>query len=295
MLQDKILVASMVAGTHIFTDTLLASWTNITGGLRVEMLKQAGNVVALVGGQGSRSTLVTADLPFTGGVVQVIDSLLVPPGNISITCQEYNFTSFEGALYAADVLTSDSSTTNLTIFAPQNAAFQALGSAITTMTSSDLAKIMNFHTLSEVLYSPSFKNNSVLTTVEGGKLTISRTGNNAVYINSAQLLAPDIMIGNGVLHVIDNVLNPSSSGTPTESLATQLPVFASASSVSNLPFTSNIPVPTTSVATQATGNAPPLTSSVKSSSSKALAAAMARETGFKAGLMVVLGGAAMLV
>jgi len=294
VLQDKVLAANLVAGTPVFTDTLLTSWTNITGGLRVEMLKQAGNVVALIGGQGSRSTLVTADLPFTGGVVQIIDSLLVPPGNISTTCQEYNFTSFEGALYAADVLTSDSSISNLTIFAPQNAAFQALGSAITTMTSSDLAKIMNFHTISEVLYSPSFKNNSVLTTLEGGKLTISRTGNNAVYINSAQLLAPDIMIGNGVLHVIDNVLNPSSSGMPTESLATQLPVFASASSVSELPFTSNIPVLTTSSSVLATGKAGP-TTSVKSSSSKALAAAAARETGFKAGLMVAIGGAAMLI
>ncbi|KAE9377455.1 Fasciclin-domain-containing protein [Stipitochalara longipes BDJ] len=292
-LQDKVLAANLVAGTPVFTNTLLTSWTNITGGLRVEMLKQAGNVVALIGGQGSRSTLVTADLPFTGGVVQIIDSLLVPPGNITTTCQEFNFTSFEGALYAADVLTSDSTTSNITIFAPQNAAFQALGSAITSMTSSDLAKIMNFHTLDQVLYSPSFKNNSALTTLEGGKLTISRTGNNAVYINSAQLLAPDIMIGNGVLHVIDNVLNPSSSGTPTESLATQLPVFASASSVSNLPFTSNFPVATTSVSVEATGKAQP--TGVKSSSSKALAAAMARETGFKAGLMVALGGAAMLI
>ncbi|PMD30064.1 fasciclin domain-containing protein [Hyaloscypha variabilis F] len=294
VLQDTVLAKNLVAGAPIFTDTLLASWTNITGGIRVEMLVQGGDVVALIGGQGSRSTLITADLPFTGGVVQIIDSLLVPPGNITTTCQEYNFTSFEGALYAADLLTSDSSTSNLTIFAPQNAAFQAIGSAITSMSSSDLAKIMNFHTIpNQVLYSPSLKNNSVLTTLEGGKLTITRADNNAVYINSAQILAPDIMIGNGVLHVIDNVLNPSSSGVPTETLATQLPVFASASSVSGLPFTSNIPAATTSVQSVATGNAQP--TGVKSSSSKALAAKVARETGFKAGVMAVIGGAAMLL
>jgi transforming growth factor-beta-induced protein len=295
MLQAKVLAANLVAGTPVFADTLLPSWTNITGGLRVEILKQAGNVVALVGGQGSRSTLVQGDLPFTGGVVQIIDSLLVPPGNITVTSQEYNFTSFEGALYAADVLDKDSSTANLTIFAPQNAAWQALGSAITSMSSSDLAKIMNFHTLNEVIYSTSFKNNTEFTTAEGGKLTVSRTGNNAIFINSAQLLAPDILIGNGVLHVIDNVLNPSSSGMPVESLATQMPVFASASSVTNLPFTSNIPVPTTSAPAGPSKTSPLLTTSVKSSSSKALAAAMARETGFKAGLMVAIGGVAMLI
>jgi transforming growth factor-beta-induced protein len=297
MLDAKVLAGDLVAGSPVFTGTLLSSWTNITGGLRVEFVKQGGNVVALVGGQGSRSTLVKGDLPFTGGVVQIIDSLLVPPGNITITSQEYNFTSFEGALYAADVLDTDLTTPNLTIFAPQNAAWQALGSAITSMSSSDLAKIMKFHTLSDqVVYSTSFTNNTVFTTVEGGKLTISRTGNNAIFINSAQLLAPDIMIGNGVLHVIDNVLNPSSSGTPVESLATQMPVFASASSVTNLPFTSNIPTPTTTTPVPTgTGKGASATTSVKSSSSKALAVAMARETGFAAGLMVALGGAAMLI
>jgi transforming growth factor-beta-induced protein len=285
----------LVAGTPVFTDTLLPSWTNITGGLRVEILKQAGNVVNLVGGQGSRSTLVQADLPFTGGVVQIIDALLVPPGNITITCQEYNITSFEGALYASDVVVKDSTTANLTIFAPQNAAFQALGSAITSMSSSDLAKIMDFHTLNEVTYSTSFKNNTEFTTIEGGKLTVRLANNNAIFINSAQLLAPDIMIGNGVLHVIDNVLNPSSSGTPVESLATQMPVFASASSVTNLPFTSNIVDSTTSAPAGSGNTELPTTTSVKSSSSKALAAAIARETGFAAGLMVAIGGAAMLI
>jgi transforming growth factor-beta-induced protein len=292
----------LVTGTPVFTPTLLPSWTNITGGLQVEFVKQAGNVVSLVGGQGSRSTLVQGDLTFTGGVVQIIDALLVPPGNITITSQEYNFTAFEGALYAAGVLNTDLTTPDLTIFAPQNAAFQALGSAITSMSSSDLAKIMNFHTLSnQVIYSTNFTNNTVFTTVEGGKLTISRTGNNAVFVNSAQLVAPDIMIGNGVLHVIDNVLNPSSSGTPVESLATQLPVFSSASSVTNLPFTSNLPVTTSSTSSSSvptgTGTATPSsTTSVKSSSSKALGVAIARETGLSAGFMVaIVGGAAMLI
>jgi transforming growth factor-beta-induced protein len=104
-----------------------------------------------------------------------------------------------------------------------------------------------------------------------------------------------------VLHVIDNVLNPSSSGTPVESLATQLPVFASASSVTNLPFTSNIPVTTSStssfsVPTGTETPTPSSTTSVKSSSSKALGVAMARETGLTAGFMVaIVGGAAMLV
>jgi hypothetical protein len=110
------------------------------------------------------------------------------------------------------------------------------------------------------------------------------------------------MIANGVLHVIDNVLNPSStSGAPVETLATQLPVFASASGVTNLPFTSAIPCstdcPVTNVpaSTGATGAKTTASASIKSSSSKAQAAIVARETGFAAGLMVAIGGAAMLI
>lgn len=133
------------------------------------------------------------------------------------------------------------------------------------------------------------------------------SGNNNVYINSAQLLDPDILIANGVLHVIDNVLNPSSSPVPNPSLETQLPAFAAASAVTNLPFTSAIPcsvscpVSSTSGVSAATTakTSAKTTTTVASSSSKALGVAMARETGFagmgKAGLMVALGGAVMLI
>jgi len=301
VLRASVLAGSLLPGTPVFTPTLLPSWTNITGGLRVELVKQAGDVVVCVGGQGSRSTLIEGDLLFSGGVVQIIDSLLVPPGNISITSTEYNYTSFEGALFAAKLIDTDSTTPNLTIFAPANSAFQALGPAISDMTSDELAKIMDYHTLSnQIIYSTAFTNNTQFTTKEGSNITVSRTLNNGVFVNSAQLLAPDIMIANGVLHVIDNVLNPSSSGTPQESLATQLPVFTSASSVTNLPFTSAVPCSTDCPVTNApapTGTRAPATASasVKSSSSKAHAAAMARETGFAAGLVVAIGGAALLI
>ena len=285
-------------GEPVFTDSLLQSWTNLTGGLRVELVKQAGDVISVVGGQGSRSTLLQGDILFSGGAVQVIDALLVPPGNITVTTNEYNFTSFQGALYAAKVLDTDFSATNVTLFTPNNDAFQALGSAITSMSSDDLAKIMNYHTLEEVVYSPSFGNGTQFKTKEGGNLTISRTDNNGIFVNSAALLAKDIMIANGVLHVIDNVLNPGASGSFNKTAATQVPVFSSASSVTNLPFTSAIPTPTTtqkSAAPPPTGSSGPAATTVKSSSSKALGAAMTRETGFAAGFMVALGGAALLI
>jgi len=304
ILQGTRLAAQLVPGTPTFIPTLLTNpeWSNVTGGQRVENVKQAGDVVVFVSGQGSRSTLVQADLSFTGGVVQVIDSLLIPPSNITDTTTAFNLTSFQGALYAAQKLPADSTTPNATFFAPWNAGFQNLGPAISSMTSDELATIMDYHLLDQVVYSTGLTNGSKFLTNQGENITILHSGNN-VYINSAQLLQADILIANGILHVIDNVLNPQGPGAmPNPAIASQAPVYASASSVSNLPFTSDIPcttacpVTTHSSSSSASKTAAAKTTSVSSSSSKAQGAAIARETGFHAaGLMVALGGAVMLI
>jgi transforming growth factor-beta-induced protein len=273
----------------------------VTGGQRVENVKQAGDVVVFVSGQGSRSTLTQADLAFTGGVVQVIDSLLIPPSNLTTTTTAFNLTSFQGALYAANRLPLDSTTQNATFFAPWNEAFQALGPAITSMTSDQIAQVMDYHLVPQVIYSTNLTNGTQYLTAQGENLTVRHSGNN-VFINSAQLLQADILIANGVIHVIDNVLNPQSpSAQPNPTIASQAPVFASASSVNNLPFTSDIPCttscPVTSHASSSVGAKTTQTStSVSTSKSKGLGAAVARETGYHAaGLMVALGGAVMLL
>jgi len=253
--------------------------------------------------------LVQADLTFTGGVVQIIDSLLIPPSAVVNTTQAFNLTSFEGSLYASKQFPTFDQP-NVTIFAPQNAAFQALGDVITSMTSEQLATVMDYHLITgDIIYSTGLSNGTKLLTNQGENITILHSGNN-VYINSAQLLTSDILIANGVLHVIDNVLNPQGPGAmPNPVIVSQAPVFASASYVQDLPFTSAIPctsscpVSTTSSAKVSSTAAPSSSTSaaaagVHTTSSKAIAAALARETGSfnkAAGLMVALGGAVMML
>jgi uncharacterized surface protein with fasciclin (FAS1) repeats len=267
----------------------------------VQNIAQAGNVVVFVSGQGTRSTLTQADLRFTGGVVQIIDSLLIPPTNVAQTAEDFNLTSFEGALYAGNKLLSISTTKDVTIFAPNNEAFQVLGPAISSMTSDEIAAVMDYHTVDQIVYSTGLTNGTKLLSAQGENITILHAGN-IVYINSAELLQADILIANGVLHVIDNVLNPQGPGAkPNPTIATQAPVYASAASVTDLPFTSDIPCstkcPVTAKASSSAGAKTTATSSsVFTSSSKGVGAPMARETGLHAaGLMVALGGAVMLL
>lgn len=56
------MAAQLIPGTPVFLPTLLndAKWSNVTGGQVVQNVKQAGDVVVFVSGQGSRSTLTQA-------------------------------------------------------------------------------------------------------------------------------------------------------------------------------------------------------------------------------------------
>jgi uncharacterized surface protein with fasciclin (FAS1) repeats len=246
-------------------------------------------------------------------VVQIIDSLLIPPSNLTDTLNAFNITSFEGALYATDDVYSFSNTPNVTIFASADSGFEALGPAITSMTSEELAQVMNYTILPQVVYSPGLTNGTKFVARNGENVSVLHSGNN-VYINSAQLLTSDILIANGVLHVIDNVLNPQGPyAQPNPQIGSQAPVFASASNVDELPFTASIPctvscpVSTTSTPTPSTTSsvvtptslvaaATSSSTRVSTSSSKGQAAALAKETGFgAAGLMVALGGAVLMI
>ncbi|KAH8811620.1 FAS1 domain-containing protein [Xylogone sp. PMI_703] len=298
---------SLTPGVPLFVHSLLSnsSYTNVTGGQVVETIKQGGDVVVYVSGSGSRSTLTQADQLFNGGVVQVIDTMLLPPTNLTTTADAFNLTSFEGALYTTNSLDSLSSQKDITVFVPNNEAFQALGPAITELTVDDLTKVVDYHIIPDlVVYSANLTNGSIFNSEQGTKLKITHINNN-VYVNSAQVLQSDILIENGVLHIIDNVLNwQVTTAVPNATIPTQSPVFPSASPVGNIPFTaafpcsSNCPTPPPS---STPGSSSTTTSSAsnqafRTSTSKGIA--VAQPTGVGAahvgGIMVALGVGLMI-
>ncbi len=167
------------------------------------------------------------------------------------------------------------------------------------MTAQELATVVDYPTLTDLIYSDGLTNGTILATKQGENITIRQNGNN-IYINSAQLLQTDILISNGVLHIIDNVLNPQGPDQPPNPhLNTQVPIYASASFVNVPPFTSALPC-TVSCPVTATTSVTTTRSTAKATfsarRSKGEAAAIAMETGFAAaGLIAAIGGAAMLI
>merc|ERR1711977_296332 len=264
--------ASAFTNTSQFIPTLLSnsSYSNVTGGQVVEA-RLRGETVSVFTGLLSASNVTVANVNFTGGVVHVIDTVLTVPQSASNTAGALNLTSLAGALTSADLVETVDGLSDVTIFAPSNEAFQAIGSALPNLSTEALSSILT---------------NTTLETVNGESVTISIV-NGSVFVNSARVTVPDVLIAGGVVHVIDSVLNPNntSAAPPTAGATTTVPAFTGASSASDVPFTSGVSASTTVTAV-------PTRDPEATSPSTAGAAPM--QTGM-IGLGALFGGAALVM
>jgi uncharacterized surface protein with fasciclin (FAS1) repeats len=91
---------------------------------------------------------------------------------------------------------------DVTIFAPNNDAFNNIGNLTASLTNDQLTSILTYHAVAgKVLYSNLLSNTS-LQTAGGGNITI-RQLNGTWYANSAKIVIQDVLISNGVVHVVD--------------------------------------------------------------------------------------------
>ena len=307
ILQGTVSTDAIPEGPTTFASTLLTdtAYTNVTGGQKVLVNKQPGDVVVFTSGAGSRATLIDGDIAFKGGLIQVVDTLMLPPERLEPTARVAykDLTAFLAALYAADLIPSFADAANVTIFAPRNSAFQLLAGTLTNLSTEALARVLRYHIVpNQVLLSPQLANGTNLTTAcadaAGNPVPahVLRAGNNA-YVDRSQIIQPDILIANGVVHMVDGVLNPDAPGVlPDPAVGTQPPVFPQSGATSTgsrvatpfvtaLPCTVSCPVTATSLnATEqvtSTGGSSRSSSSVKATSSSKGAAA-ARQTGLVA-------------
>lgn len=125
-------------------------------------------------------------------------------------------TSFLGAMDAAHSTERIDSTQDVTVFIPRNDAFAAIGSEFenaTTMqhqiewmkrqgSNETIANIVNYHAVDgTALYSTDLKNES-MPTMAGKDVTITVV-DGVAYVNSARVVGTDLLVNNGVVHIID--------------------------------------------------------------------------------------------
>lgn len=190
----------------------------------------------LFSGFKQKTFVTTADIPFgsppgAGSVLHIVDSVLTLPGAPSTTARNTaDLTSFFGALAKTALLDAvDASASSTTIFAPSNAAFEAVGSVVQTATAPVLAGVLRYHVLKGngstsgggsggggAVFSPALVGTAaaktgltvaeVLATLDPGGRNVTVRVDGAtgdVFVNSARVVTRDIITSSGVIHILD--------------------------------------------------------------------------------------------
>jgi len=206
--------AKSFSTTPQFVPTLLAQapFSNVTGGQKVELVlvpgARGGNTgnAAIISGFRRQSIVAATDIPFNGGIIHVIDTVLTVPLKPSQVALDSGLTSLAGALTQANIVGTLDTARDITVFAPSNQAFQAIGSTVAGLNAQQLGGILSYHVVQgSVLFSTLLVANGQpmsIRTLNGQVITIRRQGNQ-VFVNSARVITPDVITGNGVVHVID--------------------------------------------------------------------------------------------
>ncbi len=171
-------------------------------------------------------TLVAEEQEVEENTIMVGGAEMYPSKNIvENASQSQDHTTLVAAVVAADLAETLSSAGPFTVFAPTNAAFEALpkGTVETLLkpeNKATLQGILTYHVIAGNINAASVldmianaNGTAKAKTVAGGELTFT-TENGNVYItdaagNKAQVTQADVAQSNGVIHVIDKVLLPT--------------------------------------------------------------------------------------
>ncbi len=126
-----------------------------------------------------------------------------------------NFKTLVSAVTAADLVNALKSEGPLTVFAPTDEAFAALPEGTVEALLNDidaLTAILTYHVVPGAVTSDQVVKLSSAETLNGASVTITLTGDGKVKIDNATVTIANIKATNGVIHVIDAVLIPGSSG-----------------------------------------------------------------------------------
>jgi uncharacterized surface protein with fasciclin (FAS1) repeats len=136
---------------------------------------------------------------------------LDPTNIVSIASGSPDHTTLVAAIQAADYVTSVAASGPLTVFAPTNAAFEALPagtveSLLEPENHDQLREILKYHVTTSSLGVDTFRDGQTLGMANGAKTTLHVDGTQ-IEVNDAKIIA-SIPASNGIVHVVDAVLLP---------------------------------------------------------------------------------------
>lgn len=238
-LLQKILTYHVVSGNVTSSDLMAGAVQTVEGSDLMVSLSDGVKV--------NNANVISADIMAGNGVIHVIDAVIMPPEEseaeampaetammeevadtsgmmmpsasvaptplniVQLAAGNDTFSTLVAAVTAGDLVETLSGEGPFTVFAPTNAAFAALpeGTVETLLMPENkalLQKILTYHVVSGSVTSGDLAAGTV-PTVQGSNIMVSL--DDGVQINGANVIAADVMLSNGVIHVIDEVIMPA--------------------------------------------------------------------------------------
>ncbi|CAM3867900.1 fasciclin domain-containing protein [Flavobacterium cucumis] len=215
----QILLNHVVSGTNLSTSlstgyvkTLALGSASTTNTLSMFINTSSG--VRLNG----VSSVVTADVRATNGVVHVVDAVIGLPTIVTHALANPNFSSLVGALTSNGQpdfvsILSGSENSPFTVFAPSNTAFTNFETqnpgVLGSLTAGELTSVLTYHVVTGANVLSNAIPTTPITTFETGTFTIAGTVITDERSRQTNIVAVDVQAANGVIHVLDNVILPN--------------------------------------------------------------------------------------
>jgi transforming growth factor-beta-induced protein len=195
-------------------------------------IEVAGGAPSIVDGRGRSAGIVATDIDATNGVIHLLDRVILPANRsiVEIAASLPQFSSLVAAVQFAsidgDLVAALSGPGSFTVFAPTNAAFDALAREITHDPNATAAallvrgnealirQVLQYHVLAaRVLRAEVPAGRPIDPALAGNAtFTVNARGDALVITDArhrdATIAATDVFASNGVIHVLDRVILP---------------------------------------------------------------------------------------
>ena len=175
--------------------------------------------------------ITVSNVTASNGVIHFIDAVLVPSGApptpptppppapgtqniVQLASATPDLSTLVEAVKAAALVDTLESAGPFTVFAPMNEAFAALpagtlANLLKPKNKAQLVRLLTYHVVQGAVKAADILDGERLLTVEG-MYVMCAVNKSGVFINNAQVTTADVMASNGVVHIINKVLLPSS-------------------------------------------------------------------------------------
>ena len=209
------------ASTDLNSQYYTSSGTADNVGL--SMFVNVGSTVMING----KSTVAEANLMASNGVIHKVDKVILPPTLADLISANSMLSTLLTAASAADgnlvATLADPTISRITLFAPDNVAFDSLlvelnftdlTALVTALGTDGLRDVLDYHTIGSSVYAAGLSDGaSVPTALMGASLTVNVAADGSASLTDensrmSNITKVDINAVNGVMHGLDKVVLP---------------------------------------------------------------------------------------